>query len=84
MGLRCPWLDEIPEIAVKVSEHGHGSVGLLLGLADERDTFSLVVRIVAIEVVSVEKQEDASARLVAHVCGLFSGGRASQEKARLG
>ena len=72
-------LNEIPEVAVEVLEHGDCAIGLLGGRADEADTFGSHSVIVAPEIVGAQEQKDAPARLVADE-GLLLGRRGAGEE----
>ena len=58
-------LHQVPGVAVEVLEHGDLAVGLLGRRADEADALGGEVGIVAPEIVGLQEQEDAPARLVA-------------------
>src|SRR4051812_37365845 len=75
-------LDQVPAIAVQVLEHGHGAVGRLLGLADEAHTLRAHRLIVAPEVVGLQEQEHAAARLIADECLLLGRRGAGKEDGR--
>src|SRR5256885_874276 len=74
-------LDEIPQIAVEVFEHGHGAVGLALGVLHKAHAARAVGLEVAQAVVGLQEQEHAPARLVAHARGLFLIRGAGQQQA---
>jgi len=58
-------LDEVPEVAVEVLEHGDLAVGLLGGRAHEADAAGAVGGLVAVAIVGLQEQQDAPAGLVA-------------------
>lgn len=73
-------LQQVPQVAVEVGEHGHHAVVGLFGLADEFDPFRGHGIVVAPEVVGVEEEEHPSAGLVADEGLLFRLGRARQQQ----
>ena len=58
-------LNQIPLVAIKVLEHCHGTVQLLLRFADELDPSGFVGLIVAGKVVGIQKQEHPATGLIA-------------------
>ena len=80
--LRRVGLQKIPQIAVDIFEDGYRSVRFCLWLANERDALGLVALIVACQVVSVKKEEDAATSLVAYARLLFNSGSSCQKKTR--
>src|SRR5580658_305075 len=76
-----PGLNEIPEIAVEISEHGNLSPGLLGQRPHELDTLRAVAGVVAANVVGVKEQEHAASALIAEARCLFGRGGAREEYA---
>ena len=68
-------LHQVPFVAAKIDKHDHPTISFFAGLCDEFDTALLHGVVVAPEVVGVQKQENASARLVADAAFLFRAGR---------
>ncbi len=81
--VRLTSLQQIPKVAVKVFEHRDGSIGLFLWAAHKNDTFGPVRFVIAVEVIGVKEQEDASAGLVTDARALVLGGRPCQQQPRL-
>jgi hypothetical protein len=73
-------LHQVPEIAVQVFEYGYRSVRFFAGLPDELNAGFGKVTVIPPKVVSVQKQEHAAARLVAHAAGLLLIGGFGQQQ----
>ena len=78
-----PWLQEIPLIAIQISKDRHASIGHVLWRPRELNPLGAVVRVVTLEVVCVQKEEDSAASLVPHVARLLRVCRSSQENSAL-
>jgi hypothetical protein len=79
-GIRWGQLNQVPEVAVEVLEDCHGAVGVGGGRADEAHAPRAEGAIVAPEVVRLEEQENAPARLVADEGLLLRRGGAGKEE----
>jgi hypothetical protein len=75
-------LHQVPQVAVEIREHGDGPVGLFPRRPHELHSARRVLAMVAREIVGVEKQEHAPARLVADPRFLLGAHRAREEKTR--
>src|SRR6185503_701571 len=78
--LTLPWLHQVPQIAVQIREHRHAAIGRVDRRADEAHAFGEERRIVAFEIVGVEEEEDAPARLVADERRLLPSRGAGEEE----
>jgi hypothetical protein len=74
-------LEEIPEVAIEVSEHSDRAVGLLLRLANKDDAPALVQVIVAPEVIGIQEQEHASSGLISDSRSLLVADRSGEKQA---
>jgi hypothetical protein len=73
-------LQQIPQIAPRVSKHRHGAIRLLRWLTDEGHTLCLVGVVVALEVVCVQEQENPATGLVADATRLLMIGRSGKQE----
>ena len=73
-------LHQVPQVAVEILEHGDVGVRLLGGRADEADAAGAVGFVVAVEIVRLQKQKDAPARLVTDEGLLLRRGGAGEEE----
>src|SRR5689334_3698940 len=74
------WLDQVPEIAVEIGEHGHRAVGLEARRLAEPDAPGEHRPVVAGDIVGLEEQEEPATRLVADAACLLGVGRFGQEQ----
>lgn len=72
-------LDEVPEIAVKVREHGDAAIVVIGGRADPFDPGGGKGGMVARKIVGGEEQEHSCASLIADGARLMLGGGAGEE-----
>lgn len=75
-------LQEVPEVAVKILEHGDGAVLFLFWLAHEDDAFRQIGAVVAPEVVGVQEEEYTAPGLVSDPRGLLGTDGTREEQAR--
>ena len=64
-------LDQVPPVAVEVFEHGDRTVGFFGGFPDESNSAFDHLAMVVPEIISFQKQKDASAVLIADECFLL-------------
>ena len=76
-------LHQIPEISAEVPEHRDGAVRLLPERTHELDAPGAVSLVVALEIVGVQEEEDAPARLGADARQLLGRGGPREQQARL-
>jgi hypothetical protein len=67
---RCIWraaivLQQVPAVAIQILKHCHGAIGCLTWKARERDTCGNHPVVVALEIVGLQKEEDATTSLIA-------------------
>lgn len=69
----CARFDKIPEVSEDILKYCHGSIGLSRGITNKADTSTLVFRVVALEIVGIQEQENTTAGLRADPSGLKFG-----------
>jgi hypothetical protein len=74
-------LQEVPQVSVEVFKDGDGAVGLFARFANKGNVFGAQGAVVAPEIVGMEKEEDAAARLPADELFLLGGGGAGEKQA---